>query len=999
MPFNLSSLAPTKLSHVRRFFTRCGVLLLGLSALVLSVTWAQDSDASPADSGTDSYQVRTIRPSWFSPAHVSIPPSHGEVIPVATAEELLAAAERLPAGGTILVTDGQYKLHRPVILDRKTNIVLRSAGGDPSKVVLTGKGWASGDTRDDILRIARCEGVTIADLSFADCRSYGIKVEGEHGPKDVHILNCRFRDIGVRAIKGSAAQDSGRRALRGSVRGCEFQNTRIPPADWLFGGDYISAIDMMALEEWVFSDNVFRDIKGRNGGGRAAIFIWVRSQKVVVERNLIVNCDRGVAFGNPGQSTANVAGERIVYVADSVIRNNFIAGGPDCGIELWHAERIKVFNNTIWRPERNWNRGIRIGTGTTDTEIANNLIHGGIQAEGGEARVHHNLAGRLDGYFEEPASGHLALTVAAGNAFGRGLPLAEITDDITDRPRLGAPDLGAWQSPRPANFTSGSGEARKFGIHEVVLVGRGSVSNPFDTGVTVKFTPPSGPAQAVTVDAFYDGGDVWRARVYVSEAGRWEWFSSCATDPLLGGKSGAFSAHDSNLRGMLRKHRGNPRAWMTDDNRWFGNLSDTGYRLFHSQAAPLWQEFIRDAAAKGINCIRAAALGGWGETPGAPVDDNNTWVWNDPWAGGATPDYGRFDLGKFQNTDGRLAWILDQYPEMYVQMILFSFKGYGSEGTGQHWASLPAEVRVKTMRYMIARWAAFPHVFWLIVNDMHCDERFPQNRAFVREVGTFFDGHAPWRHLISTGPNRRAGFPFTSAEDLRWCSYIHLEDANAVGADQIQQHHLEQIPLHVWMAEDYYEQDHGHYEDPRFFFRWLFWSWLFSGGSANYCGRWGPIDPYTVTGHPAHPWKGIDGKTVYTGEQLVGLDSMPFLAGYLRDRNLDLGLFEANDGGVDDLDGRTGRLRPKLTRRGRSEFLVYHPNALADGKAARVDMTRTARMRLDLADAPGTFRVEWFRAYDGVSAVGDLLEGGGARDVMAPWKGEDVVLRVLRDGP
>ena len=88
---------------------------------------------------------------------------------------------------------------------------------------------------------------------------------------------------------------------------------------------------------------VFRNIKGRNGGGRAAIFIWVRSRRVVVERNLIIDCDRGVAFGNPGQSTANSAGERLAYVSDSIIRNNFIVGGADCGIELWHADGDQGF--------------------------------------------------------------------------------------------------------------------------------------------------------------------------------------------------------------------------------------------------------------------------------------------------------------------------------------------------------------------------------------------------------------------------------------------------------------------------------------------------------------------------------------------------------------------------------------------------------------------------------------------------------------------------------
>jgi hypothetical protein len=164
-----------------------------------------------------------------------------------------------------------------------------------------------------------------------------------------------------------------------------------------------------------------------------------------VERNLIVDCDRGIAFGNPGQSTANLAGERLVYVADGVIRNNFVVGGPDCGIELWHAERLKVFNNSIWRPEQNWSRGIRIGTGVAHAEIVNNLVHGEIRLEGGEAAMNHNFTGRLEGYFVDPASGNLALTPSATGAIDQGASLPEVTDDIRRRPRQGRPDLGAWE--------------------------------------------------------------------------------------------------------------------------------------------------------------------------------------------------------------------------------------------------------------------------------------------------------------------------------------------------------------------------------------------------------------------------------------------------------------------------------------------------------------------------------------------------------------------------
>jgi hypothetical protein len=294
-------------------------------------------------------------PDWFSKP-LPLPEPRGPVVHAATAQEILTGSENLPTGATLMIAPGSYKLDRPLVLRGRTNIAIQSASGDPDSVTLTGKGWEAGDEHDDILHISDCDGVIVAALTFAECRSYGIKVEAEHGPKNVHIYKCRFRNIGMRAIKGSAGKDPSVRAVNGSVRYCDFENTKLPPANWLFGGDYISAIDMMALEDWTFSDNAFRNIRGRAGGGRAAIFIWVRSTNIVVERNFIVNCDRGIAFGNPGQSTANQPGAQLAYVSNGTIRNNFISGGADCGIELWHVRAINVYHNSIWRPEHNWRR-------------------------------------------------------------------------------------------------------------------------------------------------------------------------------------------------------------------------------------------------------------------------------------------------------------------------------------------------------------------------------------------------------------------------------------------------------------------------------------------------------------------------------------------------------------------------------------------------------------------------------------------------------------------
>ena len=384
------------------------------------------------------------RPAWFAKPS-PLPSPSGTVVRVARAEEILATGEQMTLGSTMMIEPGVYTLTRPLVLRQKQGITIRSVSGDPLSVTLQGKGWDRGDANDDILRIADCSGVLIAGLTFAECRSYGIKVEAEHTPKNVQIYNCRFRNIGVRAIKGSAGQDPTVRALKGSVRFCDFENTRIPPADWLFGGDYIAGIDMMALEDWTFSDNTFRNIRGRNGGGRAAIFIWVRSRRVVVERNLIVNCDRGISFGNPGQSTANQPGEALRYVSEGIVQNNLVAGGADCGIELWHVQGIKVQHNSIWRPEQNWSRGIRLGTGVVQTEVVNNLAHGGIQIEGGQANVHDNLARRIDGYFVDPSIGDLSLTAAATAAIDHGIILNEAPYDVRGWQRKKEPDLGAWE--------------------------------------------------------------------------------------------------------------------------------------------------------------------------------------------------------------------------------------------------------------------------------------------------------------------------------------------------------------------------------------------------------------------------------------------------------------------------------------------------------------------------------------------------------------------------
>lgn len=369
-------------------------------------------------------------------------PEGARRVEVSTVEELRAAVTNAQDGDAILVADGTYEVDGPLEFYGKKNVLLRGASGDPSKVVLRGRSWDTVDHQDDILRIGDCESITVAHLTFAECHAYGIKVEAEHDPKDIHIYDCRFRNIATRAIKGSTSKTGV--ASGGSIRYCDFENTKVPPGDWQFDGNYISAIDMMALEDWTVADNTFRGIKGATGGGRAAIFLWVRSKRLTVERNVIVDCDRGIALGNPSGSTNFVEGIR--HAEDSICRNNVIRAGKDTGIELSWVDDVKIYHNSIYRDDPD-GRGIRAIQKVGRLDIANNLVRGRILIEEDDAPVQmrHNVVGELDGVFRDPKSADLRLTESAAEAIDAGVALGEVGEDFGGTRREDPPDVGAWE--------------------------------------------------------------------------------------------------------------------------------------------------------------------------------------------------------------------------------------------------------------------------------------------------------------------------------------------------------------------------------------------------------------------------------------------------------------------------------------------------------------------------------------------------------------------------
>ncbi|MCU0981259.1 MAG: DUF5060 domain-containing protein, partial [Pirellulaceae bacterium] len=480
------------------------------------------------------------------------------------------------------------------------------------------------------------------------------------------------------------------------------------------------------------------------------------------------------------------------------------------------------------------------------------------------------------------------------------------------------------QADRAANFTSGTGSAARFGVHEIVLTGNGSAANPFDTVAAVKFVPPSGEKNAKTVHAFFDGDNTWRARVYASEVGEWTWSSKCDADAGLAGKSGTFRCQESALRGRLLPHPKNSRQWMTEDGRWFLNLSDTAYFLLcahdgngdpvsNKQA----RQYVSDDVRRGITslrCFLASRRGGFAET-------QEQWVaWHFE-----TDSFDRFRLETAQHADRRLQMLLDEFPDVAVQLILFPLEGYGRDD--RFWTALSAAQRERLLRNLVARFAAYPQLFWLMTNDAHYGPKYPNSNAMVREVGAYLQQRDPWQHPRSTGHARRLPFVF-GGED--WVDYIHIEHEHDLGALEYARYHEFAKP--VFLGEDRYEQDHGPSRDPtqmRYWQRRLFWAWLLSGGSANYGGRWWAVQPYAETGTRTATY--YQRPDVTFRQPLTGLDSVRPLRGFFEQRAIDLGEFAPDPNLAQDAERRTGLQAPRLMRRGQSEFLVYHPHAAADG--------------------------------------------------------------------
>ena len=427
--------------------------------------------------------VFEVQANMVSPCELTI----GTVVNVNSATAFRNAINQANANGgnmTILIADGSYEIASPVSYPYITasHLVIRSASGNRDNVILHGEGMKDvAPNTEDGLHVAG-DNVTIADLTIKDVGNHGIQVSGHH----LLVHNVRIQNTYQQMLKGATDATS----IDSAIIQCSlFEYTETPGPNFYIGG-----LDIHKGNGWKVNDNVFKNIISPSGSvAEHAIHFWNNSQNNTIERNVIINCDRGIGFGLG--NSPNTGG----MIRNNMIYNNGAGAFNDVGIGLESSPGTKVYNNTIFITYQN---AIEYRfPSTTGVHIANNLTNKLIRSrEGGVGVVESNIDQAPPEWFVNPAEGdlHLASFIDIG-----GIILTnEVPDDIDQTPRyvgtgfeIGADELLATDinvgfiSDEIKIFPNpGPGKFNITGFNQGMSVGNIEVYNPIGKRIDVRIT-------------------------------------------------------------------------------------------------------------------------------------------------------------------------------------------------------------------------------------------------------------------------------------------------------------------------------------------------------------------------------------------------------------------------------------------------------------------------------------------------------------------------------
>lgn len=357
---------------------------------------------------------------------------------VAELHSAINAANSAGGNRTIMLKDGTYSINDTIYVNAP-NISIVGASGNRQNVVIQGDAMSSSARILNVIRVA-ASNFKLQDVTVQKSGWHLIQIVGEENADSPVIRNCILRDAYEQMVKVSFnAATPSVTADNGLVENCIFEYTAGVGPQYYIGG-----IDAHGAKNWVVRNNTFRSIISPSGSvAEFAVHFWNGSANNTVEKNLIVNCDRGIGFGMEGKTPNN----------GGIIRNNMIyhaanAGQfADTGIALVESPNSQVYNNTIIMDNSfPWAIEYRFAS-TSGVLIANNLSNKPVTSrDGATGTVSKNISNASGTWFANKTNGDLHLTSTVSGVVASGQSVAGLTEDFDGQARpSNSIDIGADQ--------------------------------------------------------------------------------------------------------------------------------------------------------------------------------------------------------------------------------------------------------------------------------------------------------------------------------------------------------------------------------------------------------------------------------------------------------------------------------------------------------------------------------------------------------------------------
>lgn len=260
-------------------------------------------------------------------------------IEVSDVQSLYKALNRANKEGNteIVLTPGDYQISKTINI-KAEHVSLVAKSKKPADTRLIGLGMRNSRQVENLINV-NAKYFTLDGLTLSDAGNHLIQINGAHDADFVVLRNCVLQDSFQQLVKVTSGGKSNDSSDYGVVENCEFKFTKGIGPNYYIGG-----IDAHKAKGWVVKHNIFRNIA--SPGKRVAehaIHFWNGASNIVVEKNIIIDCDRGIGFGLQGKPATGGA-----IIGNLIVHQDNDHPNADVGILLEQTPDTQVLDNRVF---------------------------------------------------------------------------------------------------------------------------------------------------------------------------------------------------------------------------------------------------------------------------------------------------------------------------------------------------------------------------------------------------------------------------------------------------------------------------------------------------------------------------------------------------------------------------------------------------------------------------------------------------------------------------